>query len=105
MRNGVSEWIDRFVEHGNGVALVPDFTSTEWWETLADAADAILFVRPKVQFLPKRPDGRTNLLGSTLVAIGSQGIAALQTAERNGRGIRFRRDAVQIRSRLLEAAD
>jgi len=98
LRNGIKEWVEKFVEHGNGVALVPDFTSTEWWQVLADSADALLFVRPKIQFLPKREDGRTNLLGSTLVAIGNRGVAALQNAERNGRGICFRRDPAAVNS-------
>jgi hypothetical protein len=76
----------------NGVALVVDFTSTEWWQHLTEHSDFILFVRPKIQFLPKS-DGRMNCLGSTLVAIGEAGIQALRTAERNGRGICFRRDS------------
>jgi hypothetical protein len=29
LRNGIAEWIEKFVEHGNGVAIAPDFTSTE----------------------------------------------------------------------------
>jgi hypothetical protein len=88
------EWVPpprSFIQHGNGVALVVDFTSTEWWQYLTERSDFILFVRPKIQFLPKS-DGRMNCLGSTLVAIGEAGIQALRNAERNGRGICFRRD-------------
>jgi len=103
LRNGMLDWIERFIQHGNGVALVPDFTSTDWWQTLTAAADAILFVKPKIQFLPKRDTG-TNTLGSTLVAIGDRGVTALQTAERNGRGICFRRDIVSVQ-RIPEAAE
>jgi hypothetical protein len=90
LRNGMEQWIERFIEHGNGVALVVDFTSTEWWQHLTEHSDFILFVRPKIQFLP-RSDGRMNCLGSTLVAIGDAGIRALRNAERNGRGICFQR--------------
>lgn len=89
-RHGIQRWVARFIEHGDGVALVPDFTSTDWWQRLAAAADAVLFVRPKIQFLPKRV-AATNTLGSTLVAIGDQGVTALQHAERNGRGVCLRR--------------
>jgi hypothetical protein len=89
-RNGIQQWIARFIEHRDGVALVPDFTSTDWWQTLAAAADAVLFVRPKIQFLPKRT-AAANSLGSTLVALGSRGVAALECAERNGRGVCLRR--------------
>jgi DNA N-6-adenine-methyltransferase (Dam) len=52
LRNGMEQWIERFIEHGNGVALVVDFTSTEWWQNLTERSDFILFVRPKIQFLP-----------------------------------------------------
>jgi hypothetical protein len=104
-RNGCEEWVAKFVEHGNGVAILPDFTSTEWWHTANRDANAILFVRPKVNFLPKREDGRTNSLGSTLVAMGERGVQALRNAERNGRGLCFQRDADAIRLRMAEAAD
>jgi hypothetical protein len=89
-RNSIQQWIARFIEHRDGVTLVPDFTSTEWWQTLAAAGDAVLFVRPKIQFLPRRA-AATNTLGSTLVAIGPRGVAALECAERKGRGVCFRR--------------
>ena len=103
LRNGMEQWIERFIEHGNGVALVVDFTSTEWWQHLTEHSDFILFVRPKIQFLPKS-DGRMNCLGSTLVAIGEAGMQALRNAERNGRGICFRRDA-SIRLHMSAAAE
>jgi DNA N-6-adenine-methyltransferase (Dam) len=103
LRNGMEQWIERFIEHGNGVALVVDFTSTEWWQNLTERSDFILFVRPKIQFLPKS-DGRMNCLGSTLVAIGDAGIRALRNAERNGRGICFRRDA-STRLHMAAAAE
>jgi hypothetical protein len=116
LRNGIAEWIEKFVAHGNGVAILPDFTSTEWWHTATRDADAIMFVRPKVYFLPRRDDGRTNSLGSTLVAIGARGVQALRNAEGNSRGICFQRDAGAIRLpakpsegfarlRMAEAAD
>ena len=89
----IAEWIEKFVEHCNGVAIAPDFTSTEWWHALTEQADIIMFVRPKISFLPKREDGRTNSLGSTLVAMGERGVQALRNAERNGRGLCFQRDA------------
>jgi hypothetical protein len=105
LRNGIAEWIEKFVAHGNGVAILPDFTSTEWWHIAAQNADAIMFVRPKVYFLPRREDGRTNSLGSTLVAIGERGVQALRSAERNGRGLCFQRDTGAIRLAMAEAAE
>ena len=90
LRNGMLDWINKFIEHADGVALVPDFTSTEWWQRLARHSECILFVCPKIQFLP-RTSGRTNTLGTTLASIGEKGSFALHKAEANGLGVCFRR--------------
>jgi hypothetical protein len=87
VRNSIIDWIDKFVEHANGVSLVPDFTSTEWFHRLVVGADATMVMKPKIQFLPRRADGRNNSLGSILVAYGECGVRALLNVERNGRGI------------------
>jgi len=95
LRWNVDEWIEKFVAHRNGVALLPDFTSTGWWHLLTASADVVMFVKPKIYFTNGGPTqkGRTNSLGSTVVAIGERGVQALRNAERNGRGLCFQRDA------------
>jgi len=85
LRHGILDWINKFIEHGDGVALVPDYTSAGWWQHLVGHADAVLYVSPKVQFEPQHGGG--NALGSTLVAIGPTGVCALQNAEHAGRGV------------------
>ena len=90
IRNRVEDWIEKFIQHANGVALVPDFTSVGWWHKLCGAADVIMAVKPKIKFHSRVP-GPGNVLGSTLVAIGSQGLQALCNAQKNGRGICFAR--------------
>jgi hypothetical protein len=106
LRNSLFPWVERFIEHGDGVALVSDSTATEWWQTLTESADAVLFVRPKIQFLPRMTDSG-NTRGSSLVAIGDKGVQALRNAERNGRGICFYRRQIGIAPRLalVAAAD
>ncbi|MCJ8335624.1 MAG: phage N-6-adenine-methyltransferase [Epibacterium sp.] len=49
------QWLRKFFEHGNGIALLPDRTSAPWWQEFAPLADAILFVSPKVKF--EMPEG------------------------------------------------
>ena len=85
LRHGILDWINKFIEHGDGVALVPDYTSAGWWQHLVGNADAVLHVSPKIKFEPQHGGG--NALGSTLVAIGPTGVRALQNAERAGRGV------------------
>lgn len=89
LRNSIMDWIEKFITHGNGVALLPDWTSTEWWHTIGAHSEFALFVRPKLQFLPNR--GTTNTLGTTLFSIGPTGARALQNAECNGLGLCFKR--------------
>jgi len=93
-RNGIAPWLEKFFNHGNGVALVPDRTSAPWWQTYAAKADAILFVSPKLKFigLDGQP-GKSPAQGTALLAAGARGVAALESAERNGLGLLFQRRA------------
>jgi hypothetical protein len=86
-RNGMVPWLEKFFEHGNGVALTPDRTSAPWWQTYAARADAILFVSPKLKFIgvDGRP-GTSPAQGTTLLAAGSRAVKALYRAERKGLG-------------------
>lgn len=80
-RNGLVPWLRKFVDHGDGIALVPDRTSAPWWQEFAPMMDAILFVTPKIKFVSG--DGRANrspAQGTSLMAIGTQGVAALKRA-------------------------
>lgn len=89
-RNGLEPWLDKFFQHGNGIALTPDRTSAPWWQTAARKADAILQVDGKIKFISG--DGKKNNHpgnGTTLFASGEKGIQALLNAQRSGLGILF----------------
>jgi hypothetical protein len=81
-------WLEKFARHGNGIALVPERTSTAWWQALASRADMILCVNSKIPFADLSGE-QTNVIpiGSTLVAIGEKGVRGLIEAHRNGLGI------------------
>jgi hypothetical protein len=86
-RNGLAPWLDKFFEHGNGVALTPDRTSTDWWQDAAERAHSILLVRSKIKFI--KPDGSVGAqpgTGTTLFASGFKGCSALARASTNGLG-------------------
>src|ERR1017187_10313957 len=53
-RNGLWPWLDKFITHGNGIAIVPDRTSAPWFQEAAPCMDIVLFMSPKVKF--ERPD-------------------------------------------------
>ena len=86
-RNGLKPWLDKFFEHGNGIALTPDRTSAPWWQEAARKADAILFVDGKIKFLkPCGSKGKSPSNGTTLLAAGAKAVEALNRAERTGLG-------------------
>lgn len=86
-RNGLVPWLDKFFAHGDGVALVPDRTSAPWWQDYAPSADALLFVRKKLRFLrPDGSEGKSPAQGTTLMAAGPRGVAALVNARNAGLG-------------------
>jgi hypothetical protein len=84
-------WLEKFREHGNGIALVVDRTSTGWWQDLCGNADMILQVNKKIQFMPgdDQPSDN-NALGSTLVAYGERAVKALMNAAAAGLGTLFK---------------
>jgi len=91
-RNGLKPWLDKFLQHGNGIALVPDRTSAPWWQEMARKADALLFIGGKVRFI--RPDGSTGdspSTGTVLVAAGDRGVGALVGADKAGLGLCYER--------------
>jgi len=74
-------WLDKFFDHGNGIALMPDRTSAPWWQEAAKRCDMMLFVSPKIQFY--RPDGTKGDEpgnGTTLFAAGERAMSALMRA-------------------------
>ena len=87
-RDILPDWIEKFIEHGNGIALVPDRGSTAWWQELAAHADLILFLNKKIPFISS--DGeqtRAFAIGNTLVGIGEKAVTSLFAAARNGLGL------------------
>jgi hypothetical protein len=54
-RNGHVPWLRKFLDHGDGVAIVRAYTSSAWFHRYAVHADPMLFPKGKTKFI--RPDG------------------------------------------------
>ena len=81
-RNGIRPWLEALRDHGNGIALVPNRTATEWWQEAAVNSDALLFVEGKIRFV--RPDGSEGIspsYGNVLMAYGEEMADALIMSE------------------------
>jgi hypothetical protein len=84
-RNALRPWLAKFVEHGNGIALVPDRTSAPWWQDYIPKMDAVLFVSPKIKFIDVNgKPGKSPAQGTCLVGIGAEAVAALNRAGKLG---------------------
>jgi|SRR5215472_2566626 len=97
-RNGIVPWLDKFFEHGDGIALTPDRTSAPWWQQFAPRADLILFVSPKIKFIGKNgAPGKSPAQGTCLMGIGKRSREPLYRAEANGLGILLTRGQHEVR--------
>ncbi len=84
-RNGHVPWLEKFLQHGNGIAIVRAYTSAAWFHEYAIRADAMLFPRGKTKFV--RPDGSVGGSpghGVVLLAMGERAKSALR---RSGLGL------------------
>ena len=69
-------WVKRFIEHGNGIALLP-LSLSYWSKDIWNAADAITLTERQPKFI--RPDGSSRGIRfpTFLFAIGADNAAAL----------------------------
>jgi len=81
------KWMKKLARHGNGVALVFARTDTQWFHECIPSADAICFIKGRVQFVAaedalfyadglRKPKGGCGA-GSMLIAYGEQSARAL----------------------------
>ncbi len=78
-RHGHVPWLKKFLQHGNGIAIVRAYTSAGWFHDHAIKADAMLFPRGKTKFI--RPDGSIGKApghGIVLLGCGSRAVSALE---------------------------
>lgn len=80
-RNGHVPWLQKFFDHGNGIAIVRAYTSSGWWHDNMHRAHGILFPRGKTKFI--KPDGSIGKSpghGVVLVGMGFECCAALENS-------------------------
>jgi DNA N-6-adenine-methyltransferase (Dam) len=88
-RNGHVPWLRRFLDHGNGIAIVRAYTSSGWWHDHMPRAELICFPRGKTKFI--RPDGSIGRAPGHGVALIGMGDVARSALEASGLGMLWRR--------------
>lgn len=80
-RNGHVPWLRKFLDHGNGIAIVRAYTSSSWFHEWAIRAETMLFPRGKTKFI--KPDGSIGKApghGVVLLGMGGVSNAALEAS-------------------------
>lgn len=78
-------WLNKFFKHGNGIALMPDRTSADWFQEFVPCSSAQIWLSKKVKF--ERPDGSIGLSpanGSVLFSAGIYAAKILRNAKSLG---------------------
>ena len=84
-RNGHVPWLRKFIDHGNGIAIVRAYTSSGWFHDHAVKADAMLFPRGKTKFI--RPDGSVGKAPGHGVVFLGMGAVAVDAMRNSGLGL------------------
>ena len=84
-RNGQVPWLEKFIQHGNGIALVAARTSAGWFHDLAPQFDGMLFPKGKTKFV--RPDGSVGGSPGTGVVLLAMGDVACSALKASGLGM------------------
>lgn len=83
--NGIDAWLFRLWGQGNGIALVPARTETEWFQRAASTAAGMLLLKKRIAFLtPEGVPVTGNPVGSILLAYGASNARVLATCELEG---------------------
>lgn len=83
-RNGHVPWLEKFLRHGHGIAIVRAYTSSAWFHDHAVKADTKLFPRGKTKFI--RPDGSIGKAPGHGVVLLGMGSVADDALRRSGLG-------------------
>jgi hypothetical protein len=82
-RHGHLPWLQKLLDHGNGIAIVRAYTSAGWFHDLALRAESMLFPRGKTKFiLPDGSIGRDPGHGVVLLGMGEPANRALLASRR-----------------------
>ena len=80
------KWLHKMNTHRNGVALVFARTDTKWFHDYCTQADALLFLKGRIQFVDglQKTGGSGSTCGSVLIAYGVDCVQSLRKAKDKG---------------------
>lgn len=94
-----AHWLRKLAQHGNGIALTFARVETRmFFDTVWSLADAVLFIRGRLQFYNVDGSKAANSAGaaSVLIAYGSKNADTLESSGIAGMFIRLRNNDKQV---------
>ena len=73
-----SPWVERFMNHNNGIALLPLSGNSRWWRKLWHSDLGVLMVEPNTGFINTDGEERKIMYGISLWGAGKHNIEALR---------------------------
>ena len=73
-----SVWVDKWLDHGNGIALLPLSGNSKWWAKLWASDCAVVMVPPNTGFINTEGEVKKIMYGISLWAINESNITALE---------------------------
>lgn len=80
----IHAWLQRFVEHGNGVALVNVRSDARWFHDFVAQSTGVLWLRGRINFNRDIGPAKYVQTGQVLVAFGEENWTALQRSGLRG---------------------
>jgi hypothetical protein len=71
-------WVEKWLKHGNGVALLPLSGNSGWWRKLWLSEAAVVMIEPNTGFTNTDGEEKKIMYGISLWAIGDENIQALR---------------------------
>jgi hypothetical protein len=71
-------WAEKFLAHGNGIALLPLSGNSIWWRNLWNSEAAVVMVKPNTGFINTEGEEKKIMYGISLWAVGEENIQALR---------------------------
>ena len=80
----IEQFTEKFIVHGNGIALVLARTGTKWFQKLAASSDAIFLLQGRIKFYKNCKPTTSPAMDSVFLAIGKYNVIKLQKLEMKG---------------------
>lgn len=76
-----ANWLKKFVEHRNGIALVFARTDTKWFHEYAIKSDILCFIKSRIAFIKDNQQANCGSTGSLLIGCGEKAIQVIKNTD------------------------